>query len=137
MGLLGNFLRWWRTVPIKQSSADRGAIKKAIELLKAGEAVGIFPEGQLSPDGKLLDLFAGTALIVRLAETPCVCVGLRGTNKVMPHPSVIPRWAFTTVRAHWGEVRTFTKDTEQEEIMDWIESELRRLSGQGIDVHHP
>lgn len=130
MGPLGWFIKWWRAVPIKQSSADKGAIKKAVELLREGRVVGIFPEGQLSPDGKLIELFEGTALIVRMAEATCVCVGLQGSNKLMPHPKVTPRWAFATIRANWGAPRKFTKQSTAIEIMDWIEAELRTLSGQ-------
>lgn len=130
MGLLGKFVRWWRAIPIKQSSADKGAIKAAVELLKAGQPVGIFPEGQLSIDGKLLELFEGTALIVRMSGAPCICLGLKGTNKFMPAPRVFPRWGFCRIEAKWGEVRSFGRDTEAGEIMSWIESELKSLSGQ-------
>ena len=137
MGGLGKFVRLWGAVPIKQSSADKGAIKRSIELLKAGECVGIFPEGQLSPDGRLLELFDGTALIVRLSGAPCVCVGLQGTNRVMPHPRVVPTWAFSRITATWGEVKEFSRESTTEEIMGWIESELKRLSHQETDGHHP
>lgn len=130
MGLLGKFVTWWRGIPIKQSSADKGAIKKAIEVLKSGAVVGIFPEGQLSPDGKLIELFEGTALIIRMAQCPCMCVGLQGSNKLMPHPSVIPRWSFRRIEARWGQPRSFSKDSTTEEIMSWIESELLTLSDQ-------
>lgn len=130
MGLLGKFVSWWRAIPIKQSSADKGAIKSAVELLKSGQAVGIFPEGQLSFDGKLLELFEGTALIVRLSGATCVCVGLKNTNRFMPAPRVFPWWGFSRIEAQWGQPRTFTKSTEPEEIMSWIESELKTLSGQ-------
>lgn len=130
MGLLGRFIKWWRAIPIKQSSADKGAIKRSIELLKSGEAVAIFPEGQLSPDGKLLELFAGTALIIRKAESPCICLGITGSNKMMPHPKETPTWAFTTIKANWGDARKFDPETPDEEIMAWIEAELRRLTGQ-------
>lgn len=130
MGLVGKFVRWFRIIPIKQSSADKGAIRSAVETLKDGRCVCIFPEGQLSPDGKLIEMLPGTALIVRMAGVPCICVGLQGSNRMMPHPSVVPRWAFAWVTAHWGQPRTFSSDASVEEIMGWAESELLALSGQ-------
>lgn len=133
MGLLGRFTKWWGAVPIRQSSADKGAIKSAVQLLREGQAVGIFPEGQLSPDGNLIELLEGTALIVRLSGAPCVCLGLRGSNKMMPCPSVIPRWAFASVQARWGEVKTFCKDSTTEEVMSWVEAELRSLTDQTLE----
>ncbi|MFX8692373.1 lysophospholipid acyltransferase family protein, partial [Acinetobacter baumannii] len=48
-GLVSFMVRAWRAVPISQATADRTAIKNALELLNQGRCVGIFPEGQLSP----------------------------------------------------------------------------------------
>lgn len=127
---LGSFLRWWRAFPITQSSADTEALRRAVELLKDGNAVCLFPEGQLSPDGRLIDLLPGAHVIVRRAEPVCICVGIRGTNRLMPHPKMTPQWAGSWLTATWGEPRRFTKETPREEFMAWVESELLRLSGQ-------
>ncbi|MBS1715609.1 MAG: 1-acyl-sn-glycerol-3-phosphate acyltransferase [Armatimonadetes bacterium] len=130
MGLMGRFIRWFKAFPVTQSSADKGAIRRALDLVGSGHAVGVFPEGQLSPDGRLIELLPGAALLVRKTGAPCVCVGIRGVEKMMPYPTATPRWAFTTVTAHWGEPRSFGPDAKAEDILDWIGSELRRLSGQ-------
>ena len=39
--------------PVKRGTADRAALKHAAHLLKAGQAVLIFPEGTRSEDGSL------------------------------------------------------------------------------------
>lgn len=127
---LGSFLRWWRAFPITQSSADTESLKRAVELLRDGNAVCIFPEGQLSPDGSLIELLPGAHLIVRRSEPICICVGLQGTNRLMPHPKMSPQWAGCWLTANWGEPRRFTRETSREEFMAWVESELRQLSGQ-------
>ncbi len=130
MRFLGPFIKWFRAFPVKQSSADKGAIRTALEHLKAGHAVGVFPEGQLSPDGKLIELLPGSALLVRMSGAPCICVGIQDSNKLMPDPQVVPKPSFTSIKATWGTVMNFDRSTTQEEIMDWIRSELLRLSGQ-------
>jgi 1-acyl-sn-glycerol-3-phosphate acyltransferase len=130
MGALGRFVAWFKAFPVKQSSADKGAIRTAVELLKAGRTVCVFPEGQLSPDGNLIPLLPGAALVVRMSGAPCVCVGIRGSNRVMPDPSVVPRWAFSRVTLTWGQPRAFPHDASAEEILGWIDGELRQLSGQ-------
>lgn len=122
------FTQWFRAVPIKQSSPDKGALKKAIEYLSVDEAVAIFPEGQLSPTGELLELFEGTALIVRKSQATCICVGIRGSNNFMPHPTARPRWSFKAIRVAWGVPRKFHQEATTEEIMSWIENELRSLT---------
>lgn len=130
MGFLGNVLQWWKAFPVTQSSADKGAIKRAIELVHAGHAVCIFPEGQLSPTGDLIELLPGCSLIVRKTEATCICVGLRHSNALMPYPDTKPRWAGAILTGTWGEPRKFSRDSSQEEIMGWVESELLRLTGQ-------
>ena len=130
MGGLGSILRWWHAFPVTQSSADTGAIKHAIKLLQAGKVVCIFPEGQLSPHGELAALHSGAALVVRQTGVPCICVGLRNSNVFMPNPETKPRWTGKVLSGTWGNIRQFDRKTDPAEIMDWIESELRSLSGQ-------
>ena len=121
-------LRWFRAFPVSQSSADLGAMKTALNLLKAGRVVCIYPEGQLSPDGELLPLFPGIAMLARKSGVPCICLGIRGTEDIMPSPMQEPRYQKTVIRCVWGEPRQFASDASQEEVLAWVESELRRLS---------
>ena len=90
----------------------------------------IFPEGELSESGRLQPLLPGAALIVRKAGVPVVCCGIRNTNRVMPYRSVVPRPCFCRTYAEWGEPRTFDADASSEEILEWAEGELRRLTAQ-------
>lgn len=130
MPLLGRVIRWFRAFPVKRGEPDRAAIKKAVALVQAGYVVGVFPEGQLTESGRLQPLKPGAALLVRLGGVPVLCCGLRGTDKVMPYGSMVPRPAFGWVECVWGEPRTFDKGTSAEEILAWIERELRHLSGE-------
>lgn len=122
MWLMGAF-------PVRRGEPDRAALRHAAELAKIGEAVCVFPEGQLSQDGKLQAIKPGVALIVRMAGVPCVCLGLKNTDRVVPYGELKPHFAKERVEGIWGEPRTFDKGTSAEEITAWIESELHRLSG--------
>jgi 1-acyl-sn-glycerol-3-phosphate acyltransferase len=115
---------------VKRGEPDRAAIKHAIELLHMGEAVCIFPEGQLSESGLLQPLLPGAALIVRKAGVPIICCGLRNTNRVMPYRSVVPRPGFCFTYAEWGEPRSFSDDATADEVIGWATQELLRLSHQ-------
>ncbi|MBS1708516.1 MAG: 1-acyl-sn-glycerol-3-phosphate acyltransferase [Armatimonadetes bacterium] len=132
MAGIGPFMRWWRAFPVVQTSADTGALKTALALLAQGRCVALFPEGQLSPDGRLIELQPGVALLARKSGAPVVCVGLRGTDGVMPCPTQTPRWSGRPIVAAWGEPRVFGKDASVEEVLGWVRSELARLNGQDI-----
>jgi acyl-[acyl-carrier-protein]-phospholipid O-acyltransferase/long-chain-fatty-acid--[acyl-carrier-protein] ligase len=65
------FLRALGCVPISEKRA-KDAIRVASDLLKAGEIVCIFPEGELSRSGTLLRLRRGYEIIARQAKVPVV-----------------------------------------------------------------
>ena len=114
---------------MRRGEPDRAALRHAAELAKIGEAVCIFPEGQLSTTGEMLPIKAGVALIVRMAGVPCICLGLRNTAEVVPCGTLKPHLSKDRVEAMWGEPRTFDKGASAEENTGWIASELVRLSG--------
>lgn len=130
MPRIGDFMRWWKAFPVLQSSADTGALKTALQLLEEGRCVVVFPEGQLSPDGSLIELLPGVALIARKSGAPVVCCGLRGTEKVMPNPDTRLRWSGHRIVARFGRPRTFDREAETEEVLGWATEDLRRLSRQ-------
>lgn len=128
MKVIGTFIRWYQAFPVKRGEPDRASMRHAIELLKMGEAVVVFPEGQLSEDGQLQELKAGIALIIRQAGAAVICCGLRNTNKVMPYGRLMPRISWSRVYVEWGEVRQFTRDSTSEEIIEWATGQLRELT---------
>src|ERR1700677_202997 len=69
------FFRLIKAIPISPKHSKE-AMRKAIDLIKEGEIVCIFPEGELSRSGILLRLKRGYELIARGAEAPVVPVWL-------------------------------------------------------------
>lgn len=128
MKILGTLIRWFQAFPVKRGEPDRASMRHAIDLLKMGEAVSVFPEGQLSEDGELQELKAGIALIIRQAACPVICCGIRNSNKVMPYGTTRPRISGSRIYLEWGEVRDFTKESSTEEIMEWVTAELKELT---------
>lgn len=72
------------TIPIRPNSPDVEALKRAVETLKHGKSVLIFPEGTRSRTGSLMRAKKGAALIARRAGVPIVPVALTGTEKLLP-----------------------------------------------------
>jgi len=97
--ILRQIVRGLGAFPVKRSMADRVALRHALELLEAGEVVGIFPEGTRSDDGRLQDLEPGIAFIALKSMAPIVPVGIQGTEKMLPPHAKFPRPARLLVRA--------------------------------------
>ena len=73
--LLHPIFRLLRAIPITARKA-KDALREASALIRAGEIVCIFPEGELSRTGMLLRLRRGYELIAHAAECPVIPVWL-------------------------------------------------------------
>ncbi|MFP5347054.1 MAG: lysophospholipid acyltransferase family protein, partial [Actinomycetes bacterium] len=66
---------------------QRGAqasLDAALEVLRAGEGFGIYPEGTRSRDGRLYRGRTGVGWLAMASGAPVVPVGLTGTERVQP-----------------------------------------------------
>ncbi|NHA67893.1 1-acyl-sn-glycerol-3-phosphate acyltransferase [Phycicoccus sp. CMS6Z-2] len=90
------------SIPVDRHSsrAAQESLDAALEVLRAGRAFGIYPEGTRSRDGRLYKGRAGVAWLALTAGVPVVPVGLVGTDRVQPVGSSFPRPA--TVRVSFG-----------------------------------
>jgi 1-acyl-sn-glycerol-3-phosphate acyltransferase len=130
MPILKTLIRWGGAFPVKRGEPDRDALKKAVRLLKGGETVCVFPEGQLSQTGQLQDLKPGVGLIAKMAGVQVICCGIKNTQHVVPYGSLVPRPGFHILHVAWGEARQFTKENSLEDIIAWTDRQLRELTGQ-------
>ena len=78
-------------IPLKKNGRDISALKQALRLLRAGNIIGIFPEGERSVTGKLGPGAPGVALIALKANVPIVPIGIIGTYEAFPRGSRFPR----------------------------------------------
>jgi 1-acyl-sn-glycerol-3-phosphate acyltransferase len=127
MKLLASLMRAGNTFPVKRGEPDRAALRLSAEFLKLDQALCIFPEGQISEDGNLQEIKPGVALIVRMAQPQVICLGMKGTQGVIPYGKVTPRISPHRVKSRWGQPRQFTKESTTEEIVGWITKELQTL----------
>lgn len=125
-----------------QVSVERGDIRSAaasievgVDLLQDGRALGIYPEGTRSPDGRLYKFRTGVARVALRSGAPVVPVGLIGTRDVQPPDS--KRWHKAAVGVHFGEPMDFSGRAAEErssrvlrEITEQIRKAVQGLSGQ-------
>ena len=100
--VLGFLLRLYRVFPIRPNSADRAALRYAEELLKAGEAVVIFPEGGGNAENTLQPLYPGAMLLALRCDVPVVPVALTNTGKVWRYGDLRPNRAGVMVGVEFG-----------------------------------
>ena len=89
--ILGPLIRLCHAYPVKRDTADRAALRRTEDLLRQGQVVVIFPEGQVSPDARFQPLKPGLALLALRTGATVIPVGLLGTERLMPYGHNLPR----------------------------------------------
>lgn len=87
-------------VPVNRGSATAAqeSLDKGLEVLRVGDAFGIYPEGTRSRDGRLYRGHTGVAWLALNAHVPVVPVGLIGTERIQPVGTRFPTLAKVTVK---------------------------------------
>ena len=70
-------------IPIERTSINRNTIDKAVDLLRSGWSMVIYPEGGRSPDGWGQEFRPGAAFLAKQAGVPVVPVHIRGTFDIL------------------------------------------------------
>lgn len=88
-------LRWWLAqmgvTLIDRSAPSKEALRMIADCLKAGEAVGVFPEGTRSSDGSVGAFRNGVEFLVRRTGAAVVPIGLDGAHRAYPRKAWFPR----------------------------------------------
>ncbi len=95
---VGWFLRLCRSIPVQVRGGNRDAMRRAREVLAGGGLLGVFPEGGISRDGKLLLGNPGAVALALAGNVPIVPIGLLGASAALPPWSLRPRLRRITVR---------------------------------------
>ena len=89
---ISNWLfRSYHAFPVVRHTADRAALKRTFDILKAGEALVIYPEGTRIESGKLAIPEPGAGFIAQKVGCPVLPVALTGTRACLPKGAKWPR----------------------------------------------
>lgn len=109
--LFKGFCAWlyprWNSIPIDQENPDMSSLKNVIKMLKSGNRVVMFPEGERSWDGKMLEAKAGVGLIVSKAQVPVIPCRLFGAHEALPRGASF--WKRNQVTLVVGEAIEFSE----------------------------
>lgn len=81
--VVGPLLKQINIIPVSLDKPDMSGLKNIINLLRQGEAVAIFPEGQRSYDGRLLASMPGIGLAIAKTNAPVIPCRIFGADEVM------------------------------------------------------
>ncbi len=97
---LGRLIRSLNAIPIRRGVADLSGMSRAMEVLREGGAMLMFPEGSRMRDGELHPARPGVGMMAVHADVPIVPCSVTGSN----HPG---RWLVrrTRVRIWFGAPR--------------------------------
>jgi 1-acyl-sn-glycerol-3-phosphate acyltransferase len=82
-------LKWF--LHVNEALPEGSASNKALELLLKNRNVGIFPEGGVSHEGKLLEFRRGAALLAIKTGRPIVPAAILGTFEAYPITARLPK----------------------------------------------
>ena len=92
-------------IPIERDAGDAGALARAIEELRRGACIGVFPEGTRSR-GKVLRARSGVGrLALEVPEAKLVCVAIEGTSDLTGFPAAPSSGSASSSRRRPGSAR--------------------------------
>ncbi|HUY74142.1 MAG TPA: lysophospholipid acyltransferase family protein [Candidatus Dormibacteraeota bacterium] len=89
--------RAYHAFPVIRHSADRAALKRSFDLLKAGHVLIMYPEGTRIDTGVLSQPEPGAGFIAQKAACPVLPVALTGTRECLPKGARWPHRVPVTV----------------------------------------
>ncbi|MGH2657372.1 MAG: lysophospholipid acyltransferase family protein [Actinomycetota bacterium] len=82
--------------PVRRGGRDLGAVRAALEVVRRGRLLGMYPEGTRA--AHLQAFLPGAAWLALTTGAPLIPVGVSGTAEAMPRGSRVPRRTSVTVR---------------------------------------
>ena len=84
-------LEFAHQIPVRRGTPDRTALRRALDVLRAGGVLGVFPEGTRG-EGRLESVQHGIGYLALRAGCPVVPVVCVGTAEALPKGRRLPRW---------------------------------------------
>lgn len=136
------FVEFFDGIPLDRTGFSREGLAAAIDRLKHGRAVLIFPEGSRSPDGTLQPLRSGFLLLARRSRASLLPVALAGTYQMWPRDRRFP-WPTTAhlvigepipyeVYSGWKEEKALAELERQMQAL-YAEASASRRRALGFD----
>ena len=131
------FMEGVGTIPVHRGGgrSSEAALRTGMQVLDAGELLGIYPEGTRSTDGRLYRGKTGVARLAIEAGVPVIPVAMIGTDVAQPVGQKVPSRVSIGVRIGKPiEITAYMGRQEDREALreltDKVMTEIAKLSGQ-------
>ncbi len=128
----GALIRASNAFPVRRGGIDPGAFKEAIERLKNGQVLLIFPEGRRSETGELGTPQSGIGFLSITADVPILPAYIKGTREALPKGALFIK--LKSISVYFGKIiepkkLTLPNDKRQacEELANYVMDEIKRL----------
>jgi 1-acyl-sn-glycerol-3-phosphate acyltransferase len=129
---LGQLIRSFGTLAVRRGESDRDAVRRMREVVRDGNALGVFVEGTRQSSGVPGHVQPGAAMVALQEDVPVVCAAIHGSQYWRPGN-------FAPVSIAWGEPMRFDGlprgGKGYREASAQIEAELYRLWAWLRDLH--
>ena len=130
--VLGLLMRMFGAFPVNLDvAADASAQREAIEMLRRGRALVMFPEGGRTKTNKLMPFKMGAFRLALSHGVPIVPVSIKGAEKIWPVGQVFPHIGKLTITYHPPiEVKRLAEEVSRSELKE----SARQLAKKTHDV---
>jgi 1-acyl-sn-glycerol-3-phosphate acyltransferase len=118
------FLRIMYGIPVDRDNPGLTSMKGAIERLKRGVPVLVFPEGTRTRTGRLAPFRDGPALFARRAGVPIVPVYVYRSDQAMPRDAILPRLSAKGIEVRIGTPIVAPPDLDPRDQDVWVSRRL-------------
>jgi len=88
---LHGLFRLFGAIPVYRTTTHNGeALRAAVEALRDGELIGIFPEGTIAEGGRMHSIKKGVGLLALKTGVPIIPLGIAGSREAYPQNRCVP-----------------------------------------------
>ncbi|HJV14910.1 MAG TPA: lysophospholipid acyltransferase family protein [Propionibacteriaceae bacterium] len=128
-GAVGQLLIHVGQISLNRREIDPQAIRRAVQVLRAGKVLAVFPEGVRS-GGEVGWAKGGAAYLAMVSGAPIVPVAILGTREPGQHKNQVPRWR-RPIHLVYGEPFTVPRSSwprRKATVAEWTELVRERLA---------